>query len=666
MASQDWFSKNFPTLIGLVNLLKDSRARRRRTRAQSQRRREAAQQGTTSTGEPGEPEVRDPQQAVPEPPQVREEPVGAALFAPVEAAAEQLTVAAESPVGTAPSTPMEAAGPQPAVPVEPVGTVPSPPFETTRAQPAIPAEPVGFTPRPSAQRVTERVPVHEAPAARPMESRERTVPETPAPGTESTRVAHLPDLSVELEPHLMTAREQLQSFVADRNTADELRRQAQEALEQAGVEWEEAGRLLDLAESACERGVTLGLPGFASRLRMIKEIQDRRKTQAQLRSGSNDDAWEQADHARHRATAEWDKARAALEAAALQAKRESAEAHHLATITESLISSALEDVNRARAIHEDLVRLGRESFSLLGATSGSDEASPENMLMPEPISEEIEAQQVSQDLVQASPHDSDEVETAPLTAVTEPQIFGEQPESLAVAEVVEPIPASPAQETVEVILPPSPPEIVEPAPMSAVEALRREMEAAASAVAPPARAAPLAGSGMEGPGTEPSASIIEELERGLAALRPLSTSPELSEAEVSPPLGPEAVSADARGIQTAPQDLTFQPDVDARTSGPTGGRQQGSSSDLAESYSGRLYLTFPSSLDQNDLENVWEVLDDLAGSGAIVDNRMISREAGIQFTLELKDKALSMEQLRTRMPGVGLVALEEDRLGRLA
>ena len=71
---------------------------------------------------------------------------------------------------------------------------------------------------------------------------------------------------------------------------------------------------------------------------------------------------------------------------------------------------------------------------------------------------------------------------------------------------------------------------------------------------------------------------------------------------------------------------------------------------------------FPSTLDQDQVGSVWEELDDLAGSGAIVDSRLVSREEGVQFTLELGTKTLTMEALKKKMPGANMTALKEDRL----
>jgi hypothetical protein len=48
--------------------------------------------------------------------------------------------------------------------------------------------------------------------------------------------------------------------------------------------------------------------------------------------------------------------------------------------------------------------------------------------------------------------------------------------------------------------------------------------------------------------------------------------------------------------------------------------------------------------------------------GAIVDTQLISREAGIQFTLDLGNRQLVVEELRKRMPSSGMTELAADRL----
>ena len=70
---------------------------------------------------------------------------------------------------------------------------------------------------------------------------------------------------------------------------------------------------------------------------------------------------------------------------------------------------------------------------------------------------------------------------------------------------------------------------------------------------------------------------------------------------------------------------------------------------------------FPSSLSQGRLESVWEVLDQVAGSGNITDTRLVSREAGIQFTLDLGNHELNIEALKNEFPDAQVSAMEEEK-----
>ena len=71
---------------------------------------------------------------------------------------------------------------------------------------------------------------------------------------------------------------------------------------------------------------------------------------------------------------------------------------------------------------------------------------------------------------------------------------------------------------------------------------------------------------------------------------------------------------------------------------------------------------FPSSLSQGRLESVWEVLDQVAGSGNITDTRLVSREAGIQFTLDLGNHELNIEALKNEFSDAQVSDMEEDRI----
>ena len=192
-----------------------------------------------------------------------------------------------------------------------------------------------------------------------------------------------------------------------------------------------------------------------------------------------------------------------------------------------------------------------------------------------------------------------------------------EPPDRSVVEVVQPpvseAPAPPAEHQGTVIEMPAPRQ--QP---TAAELLRQEMQAA---TAPPARPEIVESPVVQAPQPVPPPPPVEP-----------------SAAQVPPQAEPSVVSPT---LPEAPPPLPA----------PT-----------AATYTGRIYLMFPSSLSQGRLESVWEVLDQVAGSGKITDTRLISREAGIQFTLDLGDRELDIDALRAKFPDAEVVPMEEDRL----
>ena len=444
----------------------------------------------------------------------------------------------------------------------------------------------------------------EAPVAGPVEqpteeSTEEPTEESTASKTPSTSIAQMYNTWVGLEETISVAQAEMQSVLAKRRDSESMRNEAQKALEQADSAWEEAGRLTESAKRAFERGFSFNPPALAARLRTIKEVDEARRAQAQLRRASNAEIWEEADRARQKATAELLKALTSIASAVTQVSRELTEAGNLPIMAESLRNSALEDLHCAQAIGDELALLGREALDQLESDQISGHARLENRLAFEPatnesISGNIEAQQETPAQAQETPH----VPDAP-----EPDGGSETVESAGANARVD----SPA----EVV------EIIENAPLSAAEELRREFDAASG----------------------PPTSLVDELERGLQS---------------SGPPRP--------GAEPSPQDLAPHSEVEGDAGHPSGATANEPVKPLPESYSGRVYLMFSAALDQDALGTVWEALDEVAGSGAIVDNRLVSDEAGIQFTLELGNKVLSVDRLRNRMAGAAFVALAEDRL----
>ena len=55
-------------------------------------------------------------------------------------------------------------------------------------------------------------------------------------------------------------------------------------------------------------------------------------------------------------------------------------------------------------------------------------------------------------------------------------------------------------------------------------------------------------------------------------------------------------------------------------------------------------------------------MDQVAGSGNITDTSLVSRQAGVQFTLDLGSGELNIDALQSKFFDATIIALEEDRL----
>ena len=160
---------------------------------------------------------------------------------------------------------------------------------------------------------------------------------------------------------------------------------------------------------------------------------------------------------------------------------------------------------------------------------------------------------------------------------------------------------------------------------------------------------------------QPTAAELLRQEMQAAVAPP---SPEILEPPVVPAPGPVVPPS----VAVSPPEAQAPPQAEPSAASPTPTAVQPPpvpapvGAPPAATYTGRIYLMFPSSLSQGRLESVWEVLDQMAGSGNITDTRLISREAGIQFTLDLGNHELNIEVLKSKFPDAQVSALEEDRL----
>ncbi len=452
---------------------------------------------------------------------------------------------------------------------------------------------------------------------------------TPATISEDSSIEQMYNTWVELEGTIIAAQTELRTMLGNRENAEAMRSEAQEAMVQADEAWHEAGLLGEAAWRAFERGFSVDSPDFVNRLRVIREVDEARKAQAQLQRVSNLEAWKEADRARQNATADILKALTALAAAAAQVSRELRETNYLPDSANSLRSSALDDLRCAHAIGEELALLGQEALSQLGASRLAEQAQIQERMANEASIRQAKIQPPTGDATPLQEF-SDLVASEPApTAI--PQETPPAPDPTPTVENAPSAGRRRVRATPEPAPEPEPASASSPVPspqelMSAAEQLRKEFEVSGSAPSETPGQTVIQGANGEvieagaGPEAAPDVplSAAEELQREMASMRPDSTDSEPADETPSVP--------------------------------------------LPESYSGKVYLMFPATLDQDQVGSIWEALDDLAGSGAIVDSRLVSQEEGVQFTLELGTKTLTLEALKKKMPGADMTALKEDRL----
>ena len=413
---------------------------------------------------------------------------------------------------------------------------------------------------------------------------------------------------VELESSVSRAHDDLRNILADRERAASLRKEAEQVLLEGEAIREEARRIGELAWQAFDRGFAINPRGLASQSAKLREVEEAMKTQAALQRAFHRETWGEADNTRQKATADLIGVLMALRTAVVQVERELHEAASLPAVAESLKESAQEELRGAKAIRNELAFLGQEALNLLGAEPSRGER--------------------------------------PLSQPQRPSLRSGEPEGNILPEIPQ-----------QAVQQPEAPQAIElpsenPAP-SAAEELRREMEALRHPAEP-----------LEGR----VSSAAEGLANELAAPTHWSPSAATPSEEAPPPIGLEPRSPVIDQGEATPRtaDLPVQAPAaagdflgparpeDTPTPDPT--------PPLPQSYTGRFFLMFPASLSQDSLESVWEFLEDVAGLGTIADMRLVSQDAGVQFTMALGAKELKLDELRRRIPNAELVALAPDRL----
>jgi hypothetical protein len=524
---------------------------------------------------------------------------------------------------------------------------------------------------------------------------------------------------VELESSVTRAHDDLRTILANRERASSLRREAEQVLLEGEAIREEARRIGESAWQAFDRGFAINPRRLASQSARLREVEEAIKTQGALQHASHRDAWDESDKTRQKATADLLKVLMVLRTALVQVERELHEAANLPAVAESLKESAREELRGAEAIRNELAFLGQEALHLLGAEPSIGESPKEDLSVSEPGRSSLETEEgqvafapglaetprlegrtpaypaqeprellleseegveattsVAWEPVEAQPHPAGivdpgivDIETAPQP---QPAVEREEPEEIVLPEV--------PQQTVQQPAAPLVIEIPASSPAASVaEELRREMDAI-SLSGPMAQGVPPAIIDSSGevidvsvapakPEESSPGGVAQELMREMEALRVPAEPPEERASSAAQDLTNElaaltrlgASAATASGEDLPPQAPPVTSDQ-PRPAVPVATPPPVFAVSLPESYTGRLFLMFPATLSQDSLESVWDFLEEVAGPGSISDMRLVSQDAGVQFTMELWSKMLGMDELRRRIPDAELVPLAADRL----
>lgn len=512
--------------------------------------------------------------------------------------------------------------------------------------------------------------------------------------SDETQISQMYQTWVELDNGVAQAHEDLRRILNSRGKAALLRSQARETLEQAEAVREEAQRIGDAAWRAFDRGFATKITGFANRRAMVREIDQSRRTQAELQRNAHKNAWEEAERSREAATAQVLKALDALAMVADQVERELVEAASLPKMADALQEAAQEELRCAEAVKDELLLLGREALNQLGVTPTSDheyvmpepparetgipEPGSQGLILgdetpgvdtgPQPLARETPSLERMPDQPQADPDSLSlgaESTEAPTDALEVHQVSmdasGDAPAATDSGGVVEmAASSSPAQDLLRemeearafvesspsaaIPVPePAPPESDQPPSPWPKSPLEGEIIFPQGGAATPEPSQPADG--------RPSAAeqLIRDMEAARAAMHSLQPSPAVE--------APNAAQGQIRDMQP----FDSQPiEAHPRTASQPPASNPGQSAEA--SYSGRLYLMFPSNLTQDEMGTVWEALEDAARGNQILDSRLLSALEGIQFTVKLGAAGLAVQNLSSRLPGAEFEGLGPDRL----
>ena len=539
---------------------------------------------------------------------------------------------------------------------------------------------------------------------------------TPAGGIDASKI--------EVGETTDKACEELRTAQTVRAEAADIRERARRVLDEAEAIQVEAERVMAQARRAFAKAEALNPDALKSAATTISTLEEAIRTERHLRRMTRQQAEEGAEWAHSRAADAILNALSAVRTVSNDVSRELDESNRIRSTADSIKDSSRDDLKRAQAIMSEAERrlMKHEARRVLDESWADQPAPPQEMVSP-PRSE-IGPLSYPQPHVEEAPRQVPGAEEAPFrTPVAEP--MAEKPPDVPTGATVEeellsppsfdeapaetprpqeapgPKPAIPSREEQPPISVGSP-EVVPAGNLDAdISRFLRSFEefkapSTQEEVNEPAQAPsqgfsldnmdflkeePVESQGrqsladnnepaeaMEGvqhspPPRQPSSTgaegefgddVLAQLRDSLANVQPVSESPEM----------PSVADMEERRIPSPPPASQDSPGYFEPTPGmgsqPVSVPSQ--SLPLAENYSGILHIIFAPAADPATLSFFWDVIDAVAGVGKVVAQMPLADGSGHEFTLDLGNDILAVEQLKARIPGAEVLAVGQDRL----
>ena len=284
-------------------------------------------------------------------------------------------------------------GQEPAFP-PPIATQPPPQqFEDIPSMPVEVAQPPRAEAREAASLGSEptRPPAqgeHARPAARDVATPGPAAgpalrPGDPLQSRNGTESASEPDdigigsAGLELDETTERAREELRGLIGVRAQAAEVRIRAQRALDEAEILQEDAESVMAQARNIFAKAIALEPDGLRSMVNSMRTLEEAIKTERHLRQVTRQQAEEEADWVKQKATDALLNALSAVRKASADVSRELEEAKRISATAESLKEASRDDLKRAQAMMAEAEsRMREEARKLLDQPLTSPGTSP--------------------------------------------------------------------------------------------------------------------------------------------------------------------------------------------------------------------------------------------------------------------------------------------------